>query len=114
MKLRCHDQLRAPFVTWHFPGSPLKCKRVKPACRGAFGPSVASILGVICRNRYGALKRRDLLGMKYMRVTFFLAVVLLASASLLAQSQPPYVPPVAMSAFASSPDTDSDCVLTIN
>jgi Ca-activated chloride channel family protein len=67
----------------------------------------------MCRNRSEALKRRDLQGTKYMRVTFFLAAVLLASASLLAQSQSSYVPPVALSAFASSPDTDSDSVLTI-
>jgi len=51
--------------------------------------------------------------MKYMRVTFLLAAVLLASASLPAQSQSPYVPATALSAFASSPDTDSDSVLTI-
>ena len=51
--------------------------------------------------------------MKYMRVTFFLVAAVLALAPVPMWAQAAYVGAPALAAFSSSPDTDSESVLTI-
>src|SRR5215467_13005103 len=87
----CHDQTCAPFVTWHFSGTPLKSSRRRSTGLRISAPGVHLIAGEPVGTRF-TVKKLDALGMKYTNRTLSFFALLLATLAGAVQlsAQSPY------------------------